>query len=229
MQKLPATAFSFIYHFVQRQRIRFSILILSFIVWAVSDAVFPYFLKLIINTVAEWQGAPEGVYQAVRWPLIMLALFWVGAELSMRLQGVLQIYTFPEFRANIREAVFDYVKSHSHAWFANQFAGNLAKKLADLPKSCQTIMEIICLQFATAATGAVIILVMLWFTRPIFSLLLLIWMVIHLGLTFLLMRAANSRWEIHADAVAVLSGNIVDIFSNMLNVRLFARGDHESH
>jgi len=227
--QLPTSAFPFIFHFVRKQRLYFSVLILSFIIWAVSDAVFPYFLKRVIDTVAAWQGNREGVYTAVKTPLILLALFWVGAELAMRLQGVLQIYTFPRFRANIREAVFDYVKSHSHEFFSSQFSGSLAKKLADLPKSCQTIMEIICLQFATAATGALIVMVMMWFTRPVFSLILFAWLVFHLLLTTLFMRAGHPLWEIHSSAETTLSGNIVDIFTNMLSVRLFARGEHEAN
>ncbi len=227
--QLPISAFPFILHFVRKQRWYFFVLIMSFIVWAVSDAVFPYFLKRVIDTVATWQGERAAIYTAVKVPLIWLALFWVGAELAMRLQGVLQIYTFPRFRANIRESVFDYVKSHSHEFFSSQFSGNLAKKLADLPKSCQTIMEIICLQFATAATGAVIVMIMMWFTRPIFSIILFCWLAFHLLLTFFFMRAGNSLWEIHSAAETTLSGNIVDIFTNMLSVRLFARGEHEGN
>lgn len=225
---LPVTPFRFIFHFVCRQGGRFALLILSFILWAVSDSVFPYFLKKLINAVAPLTGDAGIIFQAAKGPLLMLALFWGVAELCMRVQGVTQIYTFPRFRANIREAVFEYVKSHSHQYFSSQFSGNISKKLADLPKSCQTIMEIFCLQFTSATAGSLIVLVMVWWINSLFGLILLVWLVIHFALNLLFLRYGNTLWEIHASAENTLSGNIVDIFTNMSSVRLFARGNHET-
>jgi len=224
---LPVTPFRFVFHFVQKQQGRFAIIILSFVIWAVSDSVFPYFLKQLINAVSSFGGERANVWHVAFQPLLMLGLFWLAAELVMRLQGFAQVYTFPQFRANIRESVFDYVKSHSHEYFSSQFSGNISKKLADLPKSCQTIMEIICLQFTSAITGTLIVFVMMWMIQPLFGVILLAWFTIHLALNFVFLRYGNYLWEIHSTADTALSGNIVDIFTNMLSVRLFARGEHE--
>jgi ATP-binding cassette, subfamily B, bacterial len=225
---LPQSTFSFIYYFARRQWVKFSILILCFMIWAVCDAVYPYLLKCIIDSVSSFQGERAGIFAAVSGTLILLVLLWLTAEAFMRLQGIVQIYTFPRFRANIRESVFDYVKSHSHEYFSSQFAGNIAKKLADLPNSCQTIMEIICFQFITAGTGAVIVLIIMWLTNPWFAVILLIWLCLHLAITFIFLRRCDHLWEIHSDSVATLSGKLVDVFTNIANVRLFARSAYES-
>lgn len=225
---LPKSIFSFIFYFVRQQWIKFSILIFSSIIWALSDSIYPYFLKRIVNTLQFYQGDRAGIYAAVSGVLFLLVLFWVTSEVFNRIEGIVQIYTFPRFRANIRESVFDYVKSHSHEYFSSNFAGNIAKNLADLPTSCQSIMEIVCLQFVTAATGAVAVLIMMWLTKPLFAIILLVWLGIHFSITFLLMRYGNRLWEVHSNSVSGLSGKIVDVFSNMLNVRLFARGPYES-
>lgn len=226
--KLPTSSFPFIFYFVRQQWVKFSILIFCFVIWAVCDAVYPYLLKRIIDTIQVYQGEPAGVYAAVSGTLIFLVLLWITAEFFMRLQGILQIYTFPQFRANIRDTVFDYVKSHSHEYFSNHFAGNIAKKLADLPNSCQTVMEIICFQFVTALAGAIIVLFMMWFIQPLFAIILFAWLCIHFGLTFLFLRRSDHLWQVHANSISVLSGNVVDVLSNMLNVRLFARGNYET-
>ncbi len=225
---LPQHTFSFILHFVRQQRLFFTVLMISSIVWAANDTIFPYFLKQIVNTLQFYHGDPTHIYHAVAGTLILLVSFWIVMEILQRLQGILQIYTFPYFRANIRQAVFNYVKSHSHEYFANQFAGNIAKKLADLPMSCQTIMEIICFQFVTAITGAIIVFTLMWLTKPFFAVILFIWLCIHLGLTAIFLRYSNYLWEAHSEAVSILSGKIVDVFTNILNVRLFARGNFES-
>lgn len=225
---LPQTTFSFIYHFARKQWIKFSIIIFAFIVWATSEAIFPYFLKRIVNTISAFHGDRAGIYTAVSGILILIALFWISDELFMRLEGIIQIYAFPKFRATIREAVFNYVTSHSHEYFSSNFAGNIAKKLADLPTSCQTLMEIICFQFVTAFTGGVIVFVIMWITQPLFALILLAWLFVHLNITLLFLRRGDHLWEVHSEAVSDLSGKIVDVFTNMLNVRLFARRKYEA-
>lgn len=226
--KMPATTFGFIFYFVRQQWLRFFILIFSFVMWAICDAVFPYYLKKIINIVQMWHGDPQNIFLAARGAIFLLAFFWVLAEIFMRIQGVLQIYTFPRFRANIREAVFDYVKSHSHAFFSSQFSGSIAKRLADLPKSCQSIMEIICLQFATAITGATIVFIMMWFMQPVFAMILLIWLLLHVGLNLIFLRYGSYLAEVHSKSQSALSGKMVDVFTNILNMRLFARGKYEA-
>lgn len=225
---LPKSTFRFILHFLYQQRLKFAFLIGVSLIWAANDAIFPYFIKRIVDTVTNYHGVRSGIYAAAGGTLAVLVLFWLSAEALMRIQGVVSIYTFPEFRNNIRNSVFSYVKSHSHEYFSNQFAGNIAKKLADLPTSCQTVMEIVCFNFTTAAAGATIVLVMMWLTSPFFALILLAWLVMHLGLTALLMSRSNILWEKHSDSVSVLSGKIVDVFTNILNVRLFARSKYET-
>lgn len=224
---LPKSLFRFIYYFVVQQKFKFAFLVITAIAWGINDTIFPYFLKRIVNTLQFYQHNPAGIYAGVGGILILLASFWVFTEILLRMQGVIQIYTLPRFRASIRESVFTYVKSHSHEYFSNHLAGELAKKLSDLPTSCQTIMEIICLQFVTATVGAIMVLVMMWATKSVFAIILLLWLVFHMGVTILFMRRANDSWEIHSDAVSMLNGKIVDVLTNMLNVRLFARHRHE--
>lgn len=225
---LPTTTFRFIYYFARQQRVKFSLIIFAFMVWATSEAVFPYFLKHVVNSIASFQGNRADIFSEIGVVLMLIAAFWIADEFFMRAEGIIQIFTFPKFRADIRHAVFNYVTSHSHDYFASNFAGNIAKKLADLPTSCQSIVEIICFQFITAFTGGVIVFVMMWLTQPIFAAILLAWLLVHLGITLFFLRRGDHLWEVHSEAVSVLSGKIVDVFSNMLNVRLFARRQYEA-
>lgn len=225
---LPTTIFRFIYHFGRRQWIKFSFIIFSFMAWAASEAILPYLLKHVINEIETFQGDRADIYMAISGTLILIVVFWLSDEIFMRGQGLVQIMTFPQFRADIRNAVFNYVTSHSHEYFANNFAGNIAKKLADLPTSCQSLVEIICFQFITAFTGGTIIFVLMWTTQPVFAAILFGWLIVHLCITFFFLRRGDRLWEVHSEAVSVLSGKIVDTFSNMANVRLFARRKYEA-
>ena len=188
---IPTTTARFILYFAKRHTIKLTLLVLAFIIWTATDAFFPYFLKHIVNTVQNFHGDRSGIYSAVSLWLILLIGSWFIAELCMRAQGILQIYTFPQMRAEIREAVFDYVSQHSHDYFASEFSGNLAKKLADLSQSCQNVMEIVCLQFTAAGSGAIFVIGLMWLTSPFFALILLSWLIIHLLIIFLLLRYGN--------------------------------------
>lgn len=223
----PKTAFHFIQYFVNKQWIKFSSFILISIIWAINDTIFPYFLKRIVNILPLYENKPEQIYMAVKWILVLLVVFWVAAEILQRIQGIIQVYTLPRFRADIREAVFTYVQSHSHEYFSSHFSGSIAKRLADLPNCCQTIMEIICFQYITALTGAAIVLYMMWMTKPIFAVIVFLWLAIHIGLTCLFLRYGNELWAQHSDSVSTLNGKIVDAFTNMFNVRLFSRAKYE--
>lgn len=227
MVHIPKKAISFICYFAYQQKVKFSLLAFCFFMWGVGDSFYPYFLKKIINRIQHYHGQPAGIYAALGGALVLLIIFWLTGELLMRVQGMTQVYTFPTFRANIRHAVFNYVQLHSHEYFASHFSGTIAKKLSDLPNSCQTIMEIVCFNFVTAFTGVILVFSMMWLANPLFALILVIWLIFHLVLTFAFLNYGNKLWEAHSESASLLSGKIVDTFTNMLNVKLFARRDYE--
>jgi ATP-binding cassette, subfamily B, bacterial len=221
---LPRTPLRFILYFARQQWVKFSVVILAGLAWAINDAFFPFFLKQIVNHLHRVSGS---VFSSIQTPLFLLILFRLVVEVFLRLQGMVQIFIFPKLRATIRTVVFDYVRTHSHQYFSSHFSGSLSRKLNVLPTSCQTIIEIIALNCLTPACGAAIILVMLWLNHPVFAVILLIWLFIHFGLTSLLLARGNALWKKQADAASVLGGKIVDIFTNIFNVRLFASGRYE--
>ena len=225
----PNTPFRFIFHFVKAQRVKFALFALTGIAWAINDSIFPYFLKDIVNTISGYHGVPNHIFSLVKNTLILLVAFWLFMELLQRAQGILQIYTYPQFRAQIRQQVFEHVKTQSHEYFANHFAGNIAKKLSDLPTSCQTITEMVCFQFITVAAGIVMVVALMWQINPLFSGIVIAWLTCHIGITALFLKRSNVLWQNHADSVSVLNGKIVDVLTNMSTVRLFVRQCHETN
>jgi ATP-binding cassette subfamily B protein len=225
---IPKTLSAFLWHFIKRQPIAFFIVFFTAMIWSMNEVFFPYFLKLIVNTIHDFKGVPHAIYLALAFPIIALVSLWLLMEIAMRTQAITLIYTFPRFRAHIRAAVYDYVKQHSHEYFSNNFAGSIAKKMSELPNSCQMVMEILCFNFTSILVAFVIALILMWLTKPFFAILLLAWFCLHMGITLVFLRIGNQRWETHSQAVTTLSGKIVDSLTNILTVRLFARGDYES-
>lgn len=228
MKNLPRTLLPFLWHFIKLQPVAFLYIFITAIIWSVNEVIFPYFIKLIVNTIHDFSGDRHLIYAALTLPLVGLMISWLVNEFAMRTQGIVQIYTFPRFRANIRATVFNYIKQHSHDYFSNNFAGSVAKKLAELPNSSQMVMEIICYNFTSILSAFVIALILMCLTKPLFAGILLLWFCLHMGITFYFLQKGNKLWESHANSATTLSGKVVDILTNMLNVRLFARGKYES-
>lgn len=225
---LPKNIASFIWHFIKKQPLGFFIVVFTGVIWSINEMFFPYFIKWIINTIANYHGIPKLIYHVLWQPLLLFGALWVMMELAMRTQGITLIYLFPKFRTNIRETVFDYIKHHSHQYFSDNFAGSIAKKLSELPNSCQTLSEIMFFNFVPILLAFIIAFALMANTKPLFAVLLLVWFIFHMGFTLIFMGSNNKKWGSHSDAVTTLSGKIVDILTNMLTVRLFARSKYES-
>jgi ATP-binding cassette subfamily B protein len=225
---LPKTISGFFWFFIKRQFWPFLILSLTALTWSVNDTFTPYFIKVMINILADAKGHVANVYTALAYPIIGIITIWVLMEISMRTQGILSIYFFPKFRANIRQQMFDYIKQHSFEYFANNFAGSIANKLTDIPAASQTILELLIFNFIPILALLIISLFFMWNTSPLFAGIMLTWFILHIFFTLLFMKEGRRLWETHSDAVTGLTGKMVDSITNIISVRLFARGRFEA-
>ncbi len=226
-QNMPSTLLKFLWFFVKKQKILFTFVWLTSLIWAVNEACFPFFIKKIINGVAEFQGDRADIYKTLAPTLALLFGFWVTMELCLRLQGVLMLYFVPRFRANIRLNVLEYVKKHSYTYFANNYAGGVAKRLTELPSSCQNVLEIFIFSFVSTLVAFVVSLYLMWQANPLFAFILFSWFAVHVGLSLLFLRVGEQRWHTHSESVTSLSGQIVDSLTNIASVKLFARRCYE--
>lgn len=226
--QLPSTIVAFFWRFIKRQPVGFFLLFFTALVWSVNETFFPYFLKLIVNTLHDFKGSQQQIFSALKLPLIALIALWIIMESAMRVQGLLIVRIFPKLRAQIRMDVYDYTKQHSYEYFSNNFAGSIAKKLSELPNSAQTMVEILCFNFTSILVAFFIALTLMWLTKPLFALILLGWFVLHMLVTWYFLKIGNVKWEQHAEAATLLSGKIIDSLTNIANVQLFARGGYES-
>ena len=227
MIQLPKTLNSFLLYFIKKQKIGFGYMALSMAIWAINEALYPYFVKILVNDVEKLQPGLESPFYALAFPLSALFISWLIMELAMRSLGIVMIYIWPKFRKNVREATFDYTQGHSHSFFANNFAGNIANKISELPRACEHILDIFIMSFFAILLTFFISLLIIYQINPIFGHILVTWAICFMVLTFVYIGRINRASEAHAEAVAVLNGQVVDSLSGMMNVRLFARTRHE--
>ena len=226
--KFPRTTANFLWHFAKKQRLGYSILFFTAAFWAINESFYPYFIKQIVNRLAQFDGPRTQVILSLSTPMIFLASFWLIMEICMRMQGMTTMNVFPRFRANIRQAIYRYTSQHSHQFFLNQFAGSIANKIQDLPSSSERLMEIIVFNGISLTTLITSAVVLMWHANPIFACIMLTWVLLHLSIIMLSLRKGAHYSEQHAESVTTLTGKIVDSITNIQNVRLFARTPYES-
>jgi ATP-binding cassette, subfamily B, bacterial len=224
---MPSTMLTFLWYFIKPFKYQFLVLTGLSLIWSTNEAFYAYFLKLIVDQLAAHTGQTQEIWGLIMTPLLCIFFMWLTMDIAMRVQGFMMRNVMPRFRANMREQVFAYVQRHSHRYFSERFAGKLANKLGDLPNSSERIVEMITVNFIPILFTLVLALGLLWNTNPRFALIMMIWFVLHMGALALFAPTAHRLFARHADAVSLLNGKVVDCFSNIANVRLFARQKYE--
>jgi ATP-binding cassette subfamily B protein len=225
-ESFPTRPLAFLWHFMKKQSFKFSICALATLVWAGNDAFFPYLLNQFINTASRSSG--KDLFHESALIILLIMGSWILMSLITRIGGFFEAYAVPRFRGQIRLSVFNYAKWHSLEYFSNNFAGSLARKLADLPSSCQTLLETFLFQFLPAFSFAFLVLIMMYLTSPIFGGIITLWLVVHFSICGFFLRKSNALYKTQSESASTLSGKVVDVFTNILTVRLFSRAHYES-
>lgn len=195
--------------------------------WAINNTLSPYVLKIIIDKVAVFGGDKSLIFAAILpYALLYIMLqFLVSAD--MRLLDWIKLKLFPRLRYDISTQMFAYLNQHSHRYFQNNFAGSLANKISDMMSGVITILTTLDDTFAQCI-GIMIAIISMLLINPLFGLILFIWIVAFLGITFTYFKPIRDRSNLFATAKTTVMGKLVDSIGNVTNVRLFSRHPFEN-
>lgn len=227
MEKLPKTLFLFFIHFLKKQKWTLFLIQIGSLAWSLDHTLWPVVLERMIDTFTNHLGERSKIFSELAPILIFGAALWIINEIGFRAAGVLWAKFNPILEANVRMSVFDYVQRHSYRYFSNQFAGSLSNKINDLPQSMSRMIQLITVIFIPVLVAIVISTTLFFFLKPIFAVILLTWITIHMSVCLLSAKRCDHLAHVHAESVSNLSGKIVDSLSNNLNVKLFARFNAE--
>jgi ATP-binding cassette, subfamily B, multidrug efflux pump len=133
----------------------------------------------------------------------------------------------PQATNQIRWRTHLYTLGHALDYFQADFAGRLANRVTQVGPAVRevavTLIETLLyvLVFAITAIG-VFGSISLWLALPV-----LVWLVVYGSLTAWFVPRAQARSLKVADARSALIGRIVDSYTNILTVKLFARAGEE--
>lgn len=196
------------------------------LVWAITNTLLPYILKIIIDKAVATAGDRSSF--ALIQPYIFLYIaVWIGLCLDMRLLDWVKMKLFPNLRQDTMEKMFAYLNQHSHQYFQNNFAGSLINKISDMQGGIIEILTTLDDMYAQLL-GLIIAITTLLLIHPVFAFILIAWVISFLLITFLFLKPIEKLSHVFAEARSSVVGKMVDSISNIVNIRLFAKHAYEN-
>lgn len=195
--------------------------------WTLDFTVWPHLTRWLIDTILLHADEKMRVWEFLTIPLIVIGITWLLIEVMFRLQGFTLAKLFPATEAAIREAMLHYTSLHGYQFFSDHFSGAVANKINDMPSSTTEILRTILTLFVPSFTAFLIAIVSFAMIQPGFAMIIGGWLVVHLGVCFLTANRSNELAQEHSEKRSLLTGVIVDSFTNAMTIKMFARRKEE--
>jgi len=186
-----------------------------------------YYMGRVVDMLST--AAPAEVWQAHGVELLLAAAFVLLLRPVIQALDVLVLNNtlLPNFATLIRWRAHRHVLRQSVGWFENDFAGRIANRIVQTPPAAGEAMFQIfdALTFALAyLVGAAILL---WGADPRLALPLVIWFALYGGLVRWTVVNVGPASKAASDARSEVTGRVVDSYTNIHSVKMFAHHDRE--
>ncbi|MBA3239468.1 MAG: ABC transporter ATP-binding protein [Parachlamydiaceae bacterium] len=195
-------------------------------VWAIDLSVRPYVLKMMIDRIGEMPR--EEIMGALTFPALLFIILSFTLSTSFRLYDYfVQYKMIPSLRKKIAVNAMSHLLQQSHHYFQNQFSGSLGNKVSDLLMNIPEIIQSILDRFFSHFLALTIAIVTLFMVSPYFALILFLWAGLFTLGAYLYAPHLTKLADLWSNLGSQTTGKIVDVLSNILAVRLFARPRQE--
>ncbi len=223
----PRSLAGFYWHFARQARALFGALFAAGLVVALLDLLIPVFIGRIIG-ILEAHG-PERLWAEAGWTLAgMAAVLLVCRPLAILMQNlVTQQGIIPGVTSLIRWQSHWHVVRQGLPFFQEDFAGRIANRVMQAgPALRESVVQSVnaVWYILVYGTGAVL---MLAGTDTRLALPILLWFGLYATLLRLIVPRMRNRARKASEARSALTGRVVDSYTNIMTVKLFARAEQE--
>jgi len=223
----PPGLMAFYWHFARQAKGLFAALFVAGLIVALLDSLIPVFMGRVVALITA--SAPERLLGETWHVLATMALVVLLVRpLAIALQNLIANQAISANMANlIRWQNHWYVARQAWAFFQNDFAGRIATKVMQTgPALRESLVSLITgvWYILVYGTAAVFLLASAdrWLAVPV-----LVWFAGYLVMLRVFVPRMRDRSKEVSEARSVLTGRIVDTYTNILTVKLFARARYE--
>jgi ATP-binding cassette subfamily B multidrug efflux pump len=225
----PRTTLAFIWFYVRQAKAPFlAMLVLGGLTAASEAALFWFVGRLVdilgtVDKAAGWQGLLQAHGAELAGMLVLIAV--VRFVVTMTTALVDQQIITPGFYNLVRWQSYQHVARQSLSFFQNDFAGRIVTKVWSGGQATGDLVTSLMESVWFVGIYSVSMLVLIGGLDWRLALIVIVWVVIFSFLA----RYFVPRIRIHsretAEAASMLSGRMVDAYSNIQTLRLFGRDD----
>ena len=223
----PAGLIAFYWHFARQAKGLFAALFVAGLIVALLDSTIPVFMGRIVTLVTSSQ--PETLWTD-NWPMLlgMAVVLLLLRPLAQMAQNLVSNQAIAVNVANmIRWQNHFHVARQSWAFFQNDFAGRIANRVMQTgPAVRESLVALITgvWYILVYGTAALILLASAdrWLALPI-----VLWFASYIVMLRVFVPRMRDRSKEVSEARSWLVGRIVDTYTNILTVKLFARARDE--
>ena len=222
----PQTLWLFLKDYAQPFKRVFAITALMSVIVAAVEVGLIYYMGRVVDLMA---GDPAKVWGTYGTELVLVALFIIFVRPLLQVLDValLNNAILPNFGTLIRWRAHKHVLRQSVGWFENDFAGRIANRIMQTPPAAgEVIFQVFdAISFSLAyLIGAA---VMLYFADARLLLPLLIWFGFYALLVRWTVVRVGPASKAASDARSAITGRVVDSYSNIHSVKMFAHHKRE--
>ncbi|KKB12187.1 hypothetical protein VE25_09050 [Devosia geojensis] len=217
----------FLIYFLDQFRMVFVIRFVLVAIGSIADAMMPIFVGMIVGMLSD---TPPGEIFSAHWPafLMMIAVVVVVRPTAFLLDTLIRNHSIVPNLVNIvRWQSHWHVIRQSWTFFQNDFAGRIANKIMQAGESIETAVNL----GIDAAWYALIFVVVAVFVLagmdPVLLVPVAVWMLLYAILFVIVMPLIARHSEELSEAKSVMTGRIVDSYTNIQTLKTFSTDGHE--
>ena len=222
----PTKLWPFLREYSQPFMIVFVMAAIMSVVVAAIEVGLIYYMGRIVDLMGE---SPAAFWDSHRSEVIVVALFVLIARPLLQMLDVLLLNNtiLPNFGTLIRWRAHKHVLRQSVGWFENDFAGRIANRIMQTPPAAgEVVFQVFdAISFALAyLIGAAVLLSV---ADPRLLLPMVIWFGLYACLIGWTVKRVGPASKAASDARSTVTGRVVDAYTNIHSVKMFAHHDLE--
>ncbi|SEM48070.1 ATP-binding cassette, subfamily B, multidrug efflux pump [Gemmobacter aquatilis] len=223
----PRRLWPFLKEYIQPFHGVFAVTAALSIIAASADVALIWYVGRMVDLLAN--GSPQEVWASHGGEIILVGLAVLILRPALLVANVALLHNtiLPNFGTMIRYRAHDHVLRQPVGWFESDFAGRIANRIMQTPPAAG---DAVFQTFDAVAFASVTIVgagVMLADADLRLLLPLLIWFALYAALVRWTLRRAGPASKASSDARSAVTGRVVDAYSNIHSVKLFAHHDLE--
>ncbi len=223
----PPGFVAFFWHFARQAKGLSAALFAAGMLVALLNSTIPVFMGRIVTLITA--GQPQALFSKF-WPhlLVMALVLLIARPFALTMQNLIANQAISANVSNrIRWQNHWYVVRQSWAFFQNDFAGRIANRVMQTgPAIRETLVALLTSVWYIMVYGTTA-MILLASAEPVLALPVALWFAGYLLMLRVLVPRMRDRSKEVSEGRSMLTGRIVDSYTNILTVKLFARAREE--